>query len=78
MPVQNKKRKKYDKEFGTSNIKKARRFWKYMRFGLTLAKFPPIGHYLKKFMGVKESNGSTIPINKSLELPDDVVLPFIA
>ena len=70
------KKKKYHKEFGTSNIGMARRAWKFMRFGLTLARFPPIGHFLKKFMGVESSNGSAIPINKSLELPDNVILPF--
>ncbi len=70
------KKRKYDKAFGTSNIKKARTAWKYIRFGLTLAKFPPIGRFLKNFMGVESSNGSEIPINKSLELPDNVILPF--
>jgi len=70
------KKLKYDKEFGTSKIKKARSAWKFIRFGLTLAKFPPIGHWLKNFMGVDSSNGSTIPINESLELADNVILPF--
>jgi Pyruvate/2-oxoacid:ferredoxin oxidoreductase delta subunit len=68
--------KKYREKFGNSNIGKARKFWKYIKFGLKLSKLPIIKGYFEKFMDIENSNGSCIPINKSLELPDNVVLPF--
>ncbi len=54
----------------------AKRAWKYMRFGMYLARLPIIKGVMKNFMGVEISNGSEIPINKSLTLPDNVILPF--
>ncbi len=68
--------KKNREQFGSSNIGKARRYWKYMRLGMIFSKIPLIGRILTNFIGVKTSHGTCIPINKSLELPDDVVLPF--
>lgn len=68
--------KKYRAKFGTSKIGTGRKFWRFMKFGFILSKFPPVGMALKKFIGFENSHGSCIPINKSLELPDNLVLPF--
>jgi len=68
--------KKYKEQFGSSNIGKARRFWRFVKVGFRFSKIPLLGRIFNKFMGVENSNGSCIPINKSLELPDNVILPF--
>jgi NAD-dependent dihydropyrimidine dehydrogenase PreA subunit len=68
--------KKYRAQFGSSNIGKARRYWRLIKFGFRLSKIPLLGRIIKNFIGVEHSNGSCIPINKSLILPDNVILPF--
>jgi len=68
--------KKYREKYGSSNIGKARKYWRFVTFGFRLSKIPLLGRIFTGFIGVKSSNGSSIPINKSLELPDNVILPF--
>ncbi len=68
--------KKYRAQFGSSKIGVARKYWRFIKFGFRLSKIPLLGRILNNFIGVETSNGSCIPINKSLELPDNVILPF--
>ena len=68
--------KKRSEEYGTSNIKTARRFFRFAKFGMRVSKVPLLGRIVKKIIDPEHSHGSEIPINKSLELPDNVILPF--
>jgi len=71
------KKKKYHKRWGTSNIGKVRRIFRFMRLGMYITRIiPPMRRIVRRIMDPETSHGSAIPINKSLELPDNVMLPF--
>ncbi|NVM27796.1 MAG: 4Fe-4S binding protein [Candidatus Helarchaeota archaeon] len=67
-------KKKHD--HGTSKIGVTRRYGKYIKLGMRLSKIPLIGGIFERFFDIKNSNGSLIPINKSLGTPENVILPL--
>ncbi|MFX0138056.1 MAG: indolepyruvate ferredoxin oxidoreductase subunit alpha [Candidatus Hodarchaeota archaeon] len=60
----------------SSKIGVTRRFGKFTKLGMRLSHVPPISWIMKRLFDTKNSNGSLIPINKSIETPENIILPL--